>query len=175
VFVVVHPPIDFDGLVRLIYAFMLQVFDVFVTLPRSPNEIGVLKVFGRGLTPPIALLDDIFDHLVVVARADVVLLSDLEQLLFFLKPFLLFDQPVLDSLPVVLGHRLELLLVSPECFLFYELVELSIELVLIRFLLLFLNFVLLRLLTLILLLRFLLLLREAILCVVEIRSCFSHG
>lgn len=107
---------------------LLQVFNVLVALPGSPDEIGVLKVFRRCLSPPIALFDYILDNLMIIARANVVLLSDLKQFLFFVEPFFLFDELLLDFLPIVFRHRLELFLISAEGLVLYELVQLLLEL-----------------------------------------------
>lgn len=64
----------------------------------------------------------------IIARANVVLLSDLKQFLFFVEPFFLFDELLLDFLPIVFRHRLELFLISAEGLVLYELVQLLLEL-----------------------------------------------
>lgn len=172
--VVVQSAVNFDGQVKFILALLLQVFNVLVALPGRPYEIGVLKVFGGCLSPPIALFDYILDNLIIVSWANVVLLSDLKQFLFFIEPFFLFDELLLQFLPIVFRHRLELLLVSAEDLLLYELVKLLLKLCR-----LFLDPVMLclgrvALLVLLLFLGFLLFFCEAILGVVEIRTSFAH-
>jgi len=173
--VVVHSSVYFYGKVKFILALLLQVFDVLVALPGSPDEIGVLKVFRRCLSPPIALFDYILDHLMIIPWTNVVLLSDLKQFLFFVESFFLFDELLLDFLPIVFRHRLELFLISAEGLLLYELVQLLLELRRLFLAPMVLCLGRVGVLVLILFLGFLLFFSETILCVVEVRASFAHA
>ena len=111
--VVVDSIVDFERLIQVVVALRLEVVDVLVSLPGGPYEVCVGEVLCVCWRPPISLLYLVFDHLEVIASANIVFLSVLQQLLLVLKFLPFLDEALLDPLFVFFGDGIQLVFFAP--------------------------------------------------------------
>ena len=126
--VVVDSVVDLQRLIQVVVAFRFQVVDVLISFPGGPYEVGIGEVLRVCRRPPVPLLNLVFDDLIVIAPAYVVLLGELQQLFLVFQLLAFVDEGLLDFLLLLFGYGIQLLLFAPQDFPLDFVLQLALKL-----------------------------------------------